>query len=294
MRLGRRSDFVTPTADPDFVSRALPGAAVLDQARRGDRQAFSRLMEPYRRELVAYCYRLTRSLPEAEDLAQEAFVRAFRALDSFEGRATPRAWLYKIAHNLCLNHVQRRPPPWESLDGLDEAHQPQSGRSVEAQGQEHEDVRLGFVALMQSLPPRQRAALVLRDVLGWSAEEAARILETTVPAVKNALARARQTLAGHPHGGGPEDVREPWRDPQAQGVIAEWVDAFEKGNTARMVALLTGGDTPRASKMKATQTGYIKTKDTINHTINKDSKVPGRRRGPLQDEQPQKERTNGE
>ncbi len=79
-------------------------------------------------------------------------------------------------------------------------------RSVEAQGQEHEDVRLGFVALMQSLPPRQRAALVLRDVLGWSAEETARILETTVPAVKNALARARQTLAGHPHGGGPEDV----------------------------------------------------------------------------------------
>ena len=84
---------MTTTTDPAVSPRFAPRAAVLDQARRGDRHAFSRLMEPYRRELVAYCYRLTRSLPEAEDLAQEAFVRAFRALDSFQGRATPRAWL---------------------------------------------------------------------------------------------------------------------------------------------------------------------------------------------------------
>jgi len=285
---------VTTTTDPAVSPRFAPRAAVLDQARRGDRHAFSRLMEPYRRELVAYCYRLTRSLPEAEDLAQEAFVRAFRALDSFQGRATPRAWLYKIAHNLCINHVQRRPPPWESLDGLDEAHLPPSASSVEAQGQEHEDVRLGFVALMQSLPPRQRAALVLRDVLGWSAEEAARILETTVPAVKNALARARQTLADHPHGGGPEDVREQVRTPQAQAVIAEWVDAFEKGNTARMVALLTGGDAPLSSKMKASQTGYIKVKETRERTEKTADDASPRHHRLLRDEQKQKERTNGE
>lgn len=290
---------MTTTADPLIISRTAPVVsrsqprAALDKARRGDRQAFSRLMEPYRRELVAYCYRLTRSLPEAEDLAQEAFVRAFRALDSFEGRATPRAWLYKIAHNLCLNHVQRRPPPWESLDGLDEAHQPLSASSVEAQGQGHEDVRLGFVALMQSLPARQRAALVLRDVLGWSAEEAARILETTVPAVKNALARARQTLAEHPRGGGPEDVREHARTPQAQAVIAEWVDAFEKGNTARMVALLTGGDASPKPPLKAAQSGYIKAKETVNRTDKRNDNAPGKQRGRVQDEQ-KKERTNGE
>lgn len=208
----------------------------LAHARRGDRKAFSRLVEPYRRELLSYCYRLVGTLGEAEDLVQEVFVRAFRAVESFEGRgATPRAWLYRIAHNLCLNHVQRRPPDWDSLDDHDRAAAPaDAGR---------EDVRLGFVALIQSLPPRQRAALVLRDVLGWSAEETARILETTVPAVKNALARARQTLSHHPHGQDPADVHDlAAADPTAQAIVADWVDAFEKGNTARMVALLTGSE----------------------------------------------------
>ncbi len=215
--------------------------SALIHARRGDRKAFSRLTEPYRRELIAYCYRLTGTLAEAEDLVQEAFLRAFRALDSFEGRASLRAWLYRIAHNLCLNHVQRRPPVWQSLEDVEERSLPDRGGDAEEAGQERENVRLGFVALVQSLPPRQRAALVLRDVLGWSAEETARILETTVPAVKNALARARQTLARHPHGGDPAEVRDlAAADPGAQETVAQWVDAFEKGNTARMVALLTG------------------------------------------------------
>ena len=198
-------------------------------------------MEPYRRELIAYCYRLTGALAESEDLAQEAFVRAFRALSTFEGRATPRAWLYRIAHNLCLNHVRRR-PVWESWEALGEsAAAPGAGRR---RGRSAEDVRLGFVALVQSLPPRQRATLVLRDVLGWSAEETARILETTVPAVKNALARARQTLARQPHGGDPAEVRDlAAASPAARALVAEWVDAFEKGNTPRMVALLTAGKT---------------------------------------------------
>ena len=205
----------------------------LAHARRGDRKAFSRLMEPYRRELIAYCYRLTGLLAESEDLAQEAFVRAFRALGTFEGRATPRAWLYRIAHNLCLNHVRRRP---SGSPGRRWAKAPSLCRT---RGSERENVRLGFVALVQSLPPRQRATLVLRDVLGWSAEETARILETTVPAVKNALARARQTLARQPSGGDPAEVRDlSTASPAARALVAEWVDAFEKGNTPRMVALL--------------------------------------------------------
>jgi RNA polymerase sigma-70 factor (ECF subfamily) len=245
------------TTTPEPQTHPTTQAVTLTRARHGDRRAFSRLMEPYRRELIAYCYRLTGSLSEAEDLAQEAFLRAFKAMESFEGRATPRAWLYRIAHNLCLNHVQRRPPSWESLEELDEAHTPIAAGTAEAAGQGREDLRLGFVALVQSLPPRQRAALVLRDVLGWSAEETARILETTVPAVKNALARARQTLAGHPNGGDPADVRDrAASDPDAQAVIAQWVDAFEKGNTARMVALLTGGDFAPASYGKSAHSGY--------------------------------------
>ncbi|BDI32947.1 RNA polymerase sigma factor [Capsulimonas corticalis] len=211
----------------------------LVRAQRGDRKAFSRLMEPYRRELVAYCYRHVGSLAEAEDIAQEAFVRAYRAMETFEGRATPRAWLYKIAHNLSINHVQRR-PSWESLADSEEAGRVETSIAAERAGQGREDVRLGFVALIQSLPPRQRAALVLRDVLGWSAEEAAQILGTTVPAVKNALARARQTLASLPHGDDPANVSDlAARDPEARDVVAQWADAFEKGNTARMVELLT-------------------------------------------------------
>ena len=224
-------------------------AVSLMRARRGDRKAFSRLTEPYRRELIAYCYRLTGTLTEAEDMVQECFLRAFRALETFEGRASLRAWLYKIAHNLCLNHVQRRPPDWESLDDVGEINLRGLNTEVEDSGWKRENMRLGFVALVQSLPPRQRAALVLRDVLGWSAEETARILETTVPAVKNALGRARQTLARHPSGGDPADVRDlAASDPQVREIVAQWVDAFEKGNTIRMVALLTGE--------WAAQTGY--------------------------------------
>ena len=212
---------------------------MLSRARSGDRAAFSRLIEPYRREIIAYCYRLSGSLVEAEDLAQESFVRAYRAMGSFEGRASVRAWLYKIAHNLCVNHVQRDRPNWESLSDLPEDSMGQA-EAAEDSGQEREDVRLGFVALVHSLPPRQRAALVLRDVLGWSAEETARILGTTVPGVKNALARARQTLANHPQGADPAGVQDlAANDPAARAMVSEWVDAFEKGNTVKMVALLT-------------------------------------------------------
>lgn len=220
-------------------------ARTLTQARQGDREAFSRLVEPYRRELVAYCYKHVGALTEAEDLVQETFVRAYRAMRNFEDRATPRAWLYRIAHNLCLNHVERSRPNWESLDDDRNARTLESADDT-AQP-ERENVRLGFVALIQSLPPRQRAALVLRDVLGWSAAEAARILETTEPAVKNALARARKTLAEQPHGGDPANVHDlAAADPEARAIVADWVDAFEKGNTARMVALLTQGKASRA------------------------------------------------
>ena len=267
--------------DPPVTDTLPQEASAILRARRGDRKAFSRLTEPYRRELIAYCYRLTGTLTEAEDMVQESFLRAYRALDKFEGTASLRAWLYRIAHNLCLNHVQRRPPLWRSLDEV--ANQGAAPDAEEA-GQERENVRLGFVALVQSLPPRQRAALVLRDVLGWSAEETARILETTVPAVKNALARARQTLAQHPSGGDPADVRDlAASDPGAQETVALWVDAFEKGNTERMVALLTGDWTPTAP-VKVNQNGYnIRRKSLQARSVVSNGEKEG-----------QEERTHGE
>jgi len=273
--------FVATKNDPPVPDSLLWEASAILRARHGDRKVFSRLTEPYRRELIAYCYRLTGTLTEAEDMVQEAFLRAYKALDTFEGRASLRAWLYRIAHNLCLNHVQRRPPLWRSLDEVGEQG---TAPDAEEAGQERENVRLGFVALVQSLPPRQRAALVLRDVLGWSAEETARILETTVPAVKNALARARQTLAQHPNGGDPADVRDlAASDPGAQETVAQWVDAFEKGNTERMVALLTGDWTPSAS-VKRKQNGYNSSKNVPEI---RDEVSYGEKEG-------QEERTHGE
>ena len=260
------------TNDPPVRAAAL----TLTHARRGDRKAFGRLTEPYRRELIAYCYRLTGTLTEAEDMVQECFLRAFKALDAFEGRASLRAWLYKIAHNLCLNHVQRRPPVWEPLE---EAYSPRHELTSVTEEAElgRENVRLGFVALVQSLPPRQRAALVLRDVLGWSAEETARILETTVPAVKNALGRARQTLARHPSGGDPADVADlAASDPGAREIVAQWVDAFEKGNTIRMVALLTGEWVP-ASRAEADYGEKEQRKNTEEVREKREERTHGKR-----------------
>ena len=271
------------TNDPPVRAAASASLQALARARRGDRRVFSRLTEPYRRELIAYCYRLTGTLTEAEDMVQEVFLRAFKALDTFEGRASLRAWLYKIAHNLCLNHVQRRPPGWESLDEVGEIalHDPASDTEDTELGREN--VRLGFAALVQSLPPRQRAALVLRDVLGWSAEETARILETTVPAVKNALGRARQTLARHPSGGDPADVCDlAASDPKARETVAAWVDAFEKGNTVRMVELLTGEWPPHSEH---SHSGY-------DHPNKAKAKLNGEARQERKEKR--EERTHGE
>ena len=236
-------------------SRRLAGKN-LTRARQGDRAAFSALAEPYRRELIAYCYRLTGKLTEAEDLAQEVLVRAFKAMETFEARASTRAWLYRIAHNLCINHVQRSQPDWDSLDEIDSDSKIAPAATAEEEGQGRENVRLGFVALLESLPPRQRAALVLRDVLGWSAEETGRILEMTVPAVKNALARARKSLALSPYNGDPANVHDfASADPAARALVADWVEAFEKGNTARMVALLTEYDAPKPKSGPPSRSG---------------------------------------
>ena len=189
----------------------------LAAARAGNQEAFEKLVEPYRREILVQCYRILGSFEDAEDISQEVFVRVWKHLDSFEGRSSLRSWLYKIATNACLDALDDRrvrglsrelyprgdptrelpqpakdaiwvePFPDEYIDG-------QPNIYPEARYEVRESITLAFVAALQKLPGRQRAALLLCDVLGWSANEAAEILDTTTAAVNSALQRARETM----------------------------------------------------------------------------------------------------
>src|SRR5262245_50225014 len=194
--------------------------ALLDAARSGDREAFQHLAEPYRRELQLHCYRMLGSLHDAEDLVQETYLRAWRGLHRFEGRGSFRGWLYRIATNTCLGALARRPSARRVLPQAHgpPAEQPPDGRPATetawlepypdaalegipdpapgpaARYELREAVQLAFVAAIQHLPPRQRAVLLLRDVLGWPAAETARLLDASVASVNSALQRARATL----------------------------------------------------------------------------------------------------
>jgi RNA polymerase sigma-70 factor (ECF subfamily) len=191
---------------------------VVAAARSGDQSAFADLVERYRRELRVHCYRMLGSFDESEDLVQETFLRAWRRRESFEGRSTFRAWLYRIATNACLDHLrqhQRRPVPRDprSALGVSVAARPRaeipwlqpfpdrlleptapSDDEPDAAVIAKETIELAFLVAIQHLPPRQRAVLILRDVLGWSAKETAALLDTSVTAVKSALQRARPAL----------------------------------------------------------------------------------------------------
>ena len=213
-------------------------------------------LEPFRRELTGYCYRMLGSGFEAEDAVQEAMVRAWRSADRFEGRSSPRSWLYRIATNVCidmLRSVQRRArpmemgpdsPPVESLLGpmLSEATwvtpipdasvAPEHADPAEV-AEYRESIRLAFVAALQHLPARQRAALILADVLRWRVAEVAELLDTSVPAVNSALQRARATL-----GSDPADTRpEPLDEADAE-LLERYVDAFQRYDVDELVTLL--------------------------------------------------------
>jgi RNA polymerase sigma-70 factor (ECF subfamily) len=233
----------------------------LARARAGDGEAFRELTEPHRRELQLHCYRILGSVQDAEDMLQETLLSAWRGLDRFEERASMRAWLYKIATNRCLNSLRdagRRPAPalpaWPGaappeptrrseplwlqpypdalLDGL-----PDTAPGPEARYESREALALAFTAGLQRLPPRQRAVLVLRDVLGYPAAEAADILETTETSVNSALQRARATLTQH--ASADRDQAPPPQSPRERAIIDQFVDAFEAADAARLVALLT-------------------------------------------------------
>jgi RNA polymerase sigma-70 factor, ECF subfamily len=222
----------------------------LEAVRSDDPAAFSSLLEPHRRELQVHCYRLLASFDEAEDLVQETFLRAWRKRETYAARASLRAWLYRIATNACLDALDKRaaePPraqpagevPWlqhfpdRLLDELEAA-----GPQPDALVVERETIELAFLIAVQQLPPRQRAVLVLRDVLGWPARDAAELLETTVPAANSALQRARATLRGHL----PERRAEwaPATDPTSaeRDLLRRYMDATDRGDAQALAATL--------------------------------------------------------
>jgi len=213
-------------------------------------------LEPFRRELTGYCYRMLGSGFEAEDAVQETMLRAWRHADSFEGRSSVRSWLYRIATNVCIDmtrQVQRRARPMEMgpASPPDESHLgslqpelpwvtpvadaqagPAAGDPAEI-AQYRESVRLAFVTALQHLPARQRAALILCEVLRWQASEAAELLGTSVPAVNSALQRARATL-----GDLPSDPHPGALDPPDADLLKRYVDAFERYDIEALVSLL--------------------------------------------------------
>jgi RNA polymerase sigma-70 factor, ECF subfamily len=214
-------------------------------------------LEQHRVELTAYCYRMLGSAFEAEDAVQETLLRAWRSFDRFEGRAALRSWLYRIATNVCLdmlNGSQRRARPMDlgpaqSADTLLSDPLPEvtwiepipNGRVVPAGGDPaevaelHESIRLAFPAALQHLPPRQRAVLLLREVLRWKADEVAELLDTTVASVNSALQRARASLSSNDVAatGGSQPMDEAQRS-----LLARYVDAFEQYDMDSLTSLL--------------------------------------------------------
>lgn len=234
----------------------------LERARAGDGQAFRELTEPYRRELQVHCYRILGSVQDAEDLLQETLLAAWRGLDGFEERSSLRSWLYRIATNRCLNALRdgsRRPgegwayrlevplpeptrrgdPSWlEPYPDVLLAGLPDAAPGPEAHYETKEAVSLAFLVALQHLPPRQRAVLVLRDVLGFRAAEVAGMLDTSVDSVTSALKRARATLAtrlpAHAHA----ETELPY-SPRERKLVDDFSLAFERADVNAILALLT-------------------------------------------------------
>jgi RNA polymerase sigma-70 factor (ECF subfamily) len=235
---------------------------LLEAARAGDEDAFARLTEPHRRALHAHCYRMLGSVPDAEDALQEALLSAWRGLPRFEGRSSLRSWLYAITTNACLRAIERRPkrvlpidyaPAADPHDGPGEplvesvwvGPYPDERLGLEdglagpdARYEQRESVELAFIAALQHLPARQRAVLILRDVLGFSARETAEALDASPASVDSALQRAHKTV----------DERLPERSQQAvlgslddarlREIVVGFVDAWERADVDAVVAML--------------------------------------------------------
>jgi RNA polymerase sigma-70 factor (ECF subfamily) len=210
---------------------------------------FGTLVEPYRDELRVHCYRMLGSFTDAEDHVQETLLRAWRGRGTFAGRSSLRAWLYRIATNACLDTLRRHPervipigdgtaPPPSELPWLQPYPDALLDRATAAEDAPdaivvaRETIELAYLAAIQLLPPNQRAVLILRDVLGWSAVETAELLDTSVASVTSALQRARATLR--------QDDRRPTHAPSAQEreLVERYMDAHHRADAAALVALM--------------------------------------------------------
>ena len=238
-------------------------AQLLQRAQTGDEAAFEALTESFRAELQVHCYRIVGSVQDAEDLVQETLMAAWRAVEHFERRSSLRSWLYRIATNRCLNHLRDRgrrlpelPAPIEPiprppqptrisepawiepypdvlLEGMADR-----GQEPDARYEAREAIGLAFVFALQRLPPRQRAVLVLRDVLAFRAAEGAEMLDMTEVAVNRALYRARQTVDRSVPPGSLQDAPLP-DSPQERELVSRFATAFQAGDIQGVVGLLT-------------------------------------------------------
>ncbi|HEY1596218.1 MAG TPA: sigma-70 family RNA polymerase sigma factor [Thermoleophilaceae bacterium] len=236
---------------------------LLSAARNGDESAFGRLVEPYRSELHAHCYRMLGSVHDAEDALQEVLLRAWRALARFEGRSSLRSWLYTIATNTCLNLIAKRPkrvlpvdyaPATEATEGPgepvieqvwvepypDEMIGLEDGfASPDARYELRESVELAFVAALQNLPANQRAVLILREVLGFSAKEVAEALDTSTASVNSALQRARASVEERTPEQSQQATLRALGDEGLREVVERYVQAWEQNDIDTVVAMLS-------------------------------------------------------
>jgi len=246
-----------PSTGPSPREREL-----VEAAQAGDEGAYGRLVEPLRAELHAHCYRMLGSVHDAEDALQDALLRAWRGLGGFKGRSSPRAWLYRIATNACLDTIARRPRRGLPAD-RGPASDPRRGPGApltetvwlepypdeiigvedglaapEARYERRESVELAFIAALQHLPPRQRAVLILRDVLGFSARETAEALETTVASANSALQRARKAADERLPDESQQATLRTLGEERLREIVEEYVAAWERGDVEAIVAML--------------------------------------------------------
>jgi len=270
---------------------------LLESARSGDEDAFGRLVDPHRNGLFAHCYRMLGSPQDAEDALQETLLRAWRGLDGFAGRSSPRSWLYTIATNASLRAIERRPPRVLPLDHgpATDPHDgpggplsetvwiepladeplalPDGPASPEARYEQRESVELAFVAALQTLSARQRAVLILRDVLGFSAREAGEALDASPASVDSALQRARRTL----------ETRLPERSQQAalralgdrrlNQIVERYMDAWGRGDAQALAAILAD----EATISMPPQSSWYEGRDAVERFVDAWPMAGGRR-----------------
>ena len=235
------------------------GEAMLARARAGDEEAFRKLTEPHRRELQLHCYRILGSMQDAEDMVQETLLAAWRNLEAFEGRASVRTWLYRIATNRCLNALRARSRRPREVQPMTQAPEPtrrtdpiwlepypdvlledipDRSPGPPARFEAREAIELAFIVALQHLPPRQRAALVLRDVLGFRTAEVAEMLDTGEASVKGALQRARATLEARLPAPNRDRAPRP-NSARERQLVGRFGDAVQSGDIDDIVAVLT-------------------------------------------------------